>query len=110
MDKRRVEARTVEYFAIDQIGREMHVPHITAELAERWTAEGLHIVTRERRRLVPIFGVLQTVLREPSLEQPPALASPICAKSYITRSGRQALCGFDPFHTGPCGSVPGLGL
>ncbi len=62
----RVEERIVEYFAVDlATGREMHVPHITVELAERWTGEGLHIVTRETRRLVPVFGALQTVLPEP---------------------------------------------
>jgi hypothetical protein len=62
----RVEARTVEYFAVEvKTGREMRVPHITPELAEKWTGEGLFIVTRETRALVPIFGALQTVLPEP---------------------------------------------
>lgn len=73
----RVEARTVEYFAIDKTGREMRVPQITPELAEQWTAEGLHIVTRETRALVPVFGALQTVLPKPECAlcaagQPPA--------------------------------------
>lgn len=60
-----VEERTIEYVAIDKTGREMRVPHITEELAAKWVSEeGVHLVTRERRRLVPVFGALQTVLPE----------------------------------------------
>lgn len=99
----RVEERVVEYVAIDKTGREMLVPHITEELAAKWVNEdGVHIVTRERRRLVPVFGALQTVLPEPL---PPA---PRCDKAFADRDGRQFLCGFDPSHVGPCGHGPGL--
>lgn len=101
----RVEARTVEYFAIDlTTGREMHVPHITEELAAKWTQEGLHIVTRETRQLVPIFGVLQTVLPEP--EPLPV----VCGKAYTGARATMGMCGFDPGHSGPCGHGPGFVL
>lgn len=82
MDNRRVEERVIEYVAIDKTGREMLVPHITPELAAKWVAEeGVHIVTRERRRLVPVFGSLQTVLPEPESVELPVLA--ISAESKL---------------------------
>lgn len=139
MDERRVEQRVVEYVAIDPTGREMLVPHITEELAAKWVAEdGVHIVTRERRQLVPVFGVLQTLVPEQteparcnkpyvhyvahtSMNQHCSLAEghdgkcgsdperKRCGRLYPTRGGAAARqCGFAPGHSGKCGHGPGL--